>query len=147
MASVPQSPQACNPAVAVVIVGWNVRDLLRACLESLRPAWESGQAEVIVVDNASTDGTPAMVREAFPAVQLIINATNCGFGAANNQGMAAARGRAFFLLNPDTVVLPGALDALLAFLDAEPRAGLVAPRLLNPDGSLQRNAFRFPGLR
>ena len=146
MASVPQSPQARNPAVSVVIVGWNVREFLRACLESLRPAWAGGQAEVIVVDNASTDGTAALVRDAFPTVRLLANATNRGFGAANNQGMAAARGRYFFLLNPDTVVLPGVLETLVAFLDAHPQAGMAAPRLLNPDGSLQRNAFRFPGL-
>jgi GT2 family glycosyltransferase len=132
--------------LSIIIVSWNVRDLLRACLESLRPAWERTRAEVIVVDNASTDGTAALVCEAYPAVRLIANQANRGFGAANNQGMAAAGGRYLLLLNPDTVVLPGALEQLVAFLDGHPRVGLVAPRLLNPDGSLQRNAFRFPGL-
>jgi GT2 family glycosyltransferase len=132
--------------LSVVIVSWNVRDLLQACLESLRPAWERTWAEVIVVDNASTDGTLDLVRDHYPAVRLIANAANRGFGAANNQGMAAAGGRYFLLLNPDTVVLPGALEILAGFLDAHPRVGLVAPRLLNPDGSLQRNAFHFPGL-
>jgi GT2 family glycosyltransferase len=133
--------------LSVVIVSWNVRDLLQACLESLRPAWERTWAEVIVVDNASTDGTPDLVREEYPAVRLIANQANRGFGAANNQGMAASSGRLILLLNPDTVVLPGALETLAAFLDAQPRAGLAAPRLRNPDGTLQRNAFRFPGLR
>src|SRR5690349_5535250 len=79
--------------LSVVIVSWNVRDLLQTCLESLRPAWERTWAEVIVVDNASTDGTPDLVREHYPAVRLIANAANRGFGAANNQGMAAAGGR------------------------------------------------------
>jgi N-acetylglucosaminyl-diphospho-decaprenol L-rhamnosyltransferase len=132
--------------LSVVIVSWNVRDVLQTCLESLRPEWERTWAEVIVVDNASTDGTPDLVRDHYPAVRLIANAANRGFGAANNQGMTAAGGRYLLLLNPDTVVLPGALEALVAFIEAHPRVGLVAPRLLNPDGSLQRNAFHFPGL-
>ncbi len=132
--------------LSIVIVSWNVRDLLQTCLESLRPAWERTWAEVIVVDNASTDGTPDLVRDHYPAVRLIANLANRGFGAANNQGMAAASGRYILLLNPDTVVLPGALETLVGFLEAHPRVGLAAPRLLNPDGSLQRNAFRFPGL-
>jgi GT2 family glycosyltransferase len=132
--------------LSVVIVSWNVRDLLQTCLESLRPEWERTWAEVIVVDNASTDGTPDLVRDHYPAVRLIANAANRGFGAANNQGMAAAGGRYILLLNPDTVVLPDALETLVAFLEAHPRVGLVAPRLRNADGSLQRNAFHFPGL-
>lgn len=132
--------------LSIVIVSWNVRDLLQTCLESLRPHWERTWAEVIVVDNASTDGTPDLVRDRYPAVRLIANLANRGFGAANNQGMAAASGRYILLLNPDTVVLPGALETMVAFLEAHPRVGVVAPRLLNPDGSLQRNAFRFPGL-
>ncbi len=132
--------------LSIVIVSWNVRDLLQTCLESLRPEWERTWAEVIVVDNASSDGTPDLVRDQYPAVRLIANLANRGFGAANNQGMAAASGRYILLLNPDTVVLPGALEALVGFLEAHPRVGLAAPRLLNPDGSLQRNAFRFPGL-
>lgn len=132
--------------LSVVIVSWNVRDLLQTCLESLRPEWERTWAEVIVVDNASTDGTPDLVRDHYPAVRLIANAANRGFGAANNQGMAAAGGRYILLLNPDTVVLPGALETLVAFIEAHPRIGMVAPRLLNADGSLQRNAFHFPGL-
>jgi GT2 family glycosyltransferase len=133
--------------VSVIIVTWNVRDLVRTCLESLRPVWEQGWAEVIVVDNGSIDGTTAMVSSAYPGVRLITNTANRGFGAANNQGMAVARGRFLFLLNPDTVVLPYALERLVAFLDIHSRAGVAAPRLRNPDGSLQRNAFRFPGLR
>jgi GT2 family glycosyltransferase len=132
--------------VSVIIVTWNVRDLLRACLESLRPPVEEGWVEVIVVDNGSVDGTAGMVGGMYPGVRLIANTENRGFGAANNQGMAVARAPFLFLLNPDTVVLPQALERLIGFLGTHTRAGVAAPRLRNPDGSLQRNAFRFPGL-
>ena len=132
--------------VSVIIVTWNVRDLLRMCLESLRPAVEEGWVEVIVVDNGSVDGTAGMVGGQYPGIRLIANTENRGFGAANNQGMGVAQAPFLFLLNPDTVVLPQALERLIGFLGTHSRAGVVAPRLLNPDGSLQRNAFRFPGL-
>ncbi len=105
-------------------------------------------ALVWVVDNASSDGTPDMVRGAFPWVTLEPSKTNLGFVGGNNLALNRLRGSAryFWLLNPDTIVSPGTIRRLLAFLNDHPRAGLVSPKLLNTDGSLQECAFRFPGI-
>ncbi|HDQ72587.1 MAG TPA: glycosyltransferase family 2 protein [Chloroflexi bacterium] len=139
--------------LAVVIVSWNVRDLLRTCLHSLLVDLEQSglAADVWVVDNASADGSPDMVAGTFPDVHLIASRENVGFAAGNN--LALRRIRALdappdyvWLLNPDTEVQPGATTALLAALEANPRAGMVGARLLYPDGALQQSAFRFPGL-
>ncbi len=142
-------PEPTTPDLSIVIVSWNVRPLLADCLESLRPLLAGGGrgAEVIVVDNASTDGTVAWLRAAWPEVIVVASETNLGFGRGNNVGMARARAHLLLLLNPDTIVPPDAIPRLVAFLGAHPRAGMAAPRLLYPDGRLQRNAFRFPGLR
>ncbi|WP_448592045.1 glycosyltransferase family 2 protein [Thermoflexus hugenholtzii] len=130
--------------VSVIVVSWNVWSWLAPCLRSIRQALGRLEGEIIVVDNASTDGTPERVREAFPEVRLLINPANRGFPAANNQGMAVARGRYFFLLNPDTVVLDQAIEDLVTFADAHPDVGVVGPQLLNPDGSVQSSRRRFP---
>ena len=100
-------------------------------------------AEVIVVDNASTDGTPDLVRERFPEARLI-EQENRGFGAGNNAGMRAGSGRYFLLLNPDAWLMDGALEAMVAFADEHPEAAVVGPRLLNPDGTLQRSVRGYP---
>jgi N-acetylglucosaminyl-diphospho-decaprenol L-rhamnosyltransferase len=138
----PTAPRAC---LSIVIVSFNTAALLRACLLSL--PWRSDDLalDVIVVDNGSTDGSADMVAAAFPAARLIALADNTGFAAATNRGLARARGAFLCLLNPDTVVAPGALEAVVAWLAAHPRAGVAAPRLLNPDGSPQAVGFRFPG--
>lgn len=101
--------------------------------------------EVIVVDNASSDDS-AQVADAFRTVRVVRSKMNRGFGSANNLGFKLARGKYLLVLNPDTVALPGSLNALISFADRHPTAGIVAPRLLNPDGSVQRSAFRFPTL-
>ncbi|MCS7056426.1 MAG: glycosyltransferase family 2 protein [Thermoflexales bacterium] len=137
--------------IVVLIVSWNVRELLRACLDSLRryPATACEQ-RIVVVDNASGDGTPEMLRQDFPEVCLVANATNRGFTGGNNDGLrriAEFRGGAptfVLLLNPDAEVTPGALDALLASAQAHPRAGVIGPQLRYPDGSLQSSRRRFP---
>jgi GT2 family glycosyltransferase len=135
-----------KPLVSVIIVNWNTRALLPLCLETLRTAAGDIPYDVWLVDNASSDGSVEMVRTHYPDVHLIANATNVGFAAANNQAMAAAQGEYFLLLNSDAVLLPGALHALLAVGQAQPEAGIVGARLLNPDGSFQASHTRFPTL-
>ena len=132
--------------LSVVIVSWNTRELLSRCLASLDAALGNLRAETIVVDNGSSDGTPGAVRARFPGVRLVELECNLGFAAANNCGLVAARGRLLCLLNPDTEPRPGALAALVDFLDRHPAAGAVGPRLINPDGSEQAVGFRFPTL-
>jgi N-acetylglucosaminyl-diphospho-decaprenol L-rhamnosyltransferase len=171
------------PAIAVVIVSFNTRALLADCLRSLQGC--ALPLRVVVVDNASSDGSAAMVREQFPAVTLLEPGENLGFAGGNNYALRAlfsdketrrqgdketvsadslglteplpvsqspslaahASGLDYvLLLNSDTVVQPGAIEALAAFLDEHPRVGMASPRLLNPDGSVQPAAFRFPTL-
>jgi N-acetylglucosaminyl-diphospho-decaprenol L-rhamnosyltransferase len=135
------------PALSIVIVGWNVRELLETALASIYAGTSQGPSpEVILVDNASTDGTPAMVASAYPQVRLIANADNRGFTGANNQGIAAASGSYILLLNPDTEVTGDALYQLVAYLERHPEVGLVGPRLLNSDGTTQSSRRRFPTL-
>ena len=123
--------------LSIVIVNWNTRDLLAQCLESIQAYPPGVPYEVWVVDNASADGSAAMVRARFPWVYLIQNEQNVGFAVANNQAIRGSRGRNVVLLNSDTRVRPGALGALVAFVQAHPRAGAVGARILNGDGSLQ----------
>ncbi len=133
--------------LSIVIVGWNVRELLDAALASIYASThDDASPEVIVVDNASTDGTAAMVAATYPQARLIVNTVNRGFTGANNQGIEAASGKYILLLNPDTEVMEGALDQLVAYLEAHPQVGLVAPRLLNPNGTTQSSRRRFPTL-
>jgi GT2 family glycosyltransferase len=130
--------------LTVCIVTWNVREDLLKCLASLQAAGDGVRVETIVVDNASSDGTAEAVREQFPHATLICNETNRGFAAANNQALAVARGEFLLLLNPDTVVPPGALVRLVESARQRPEAGIIGPKLLNPDGSLQHSCRRFP---
>jgi N-acetylglucosaminyl-diphospho-decaprenol L-rhamnosyltransferase len=123
--------------LSIILVSWNTRDLLACCLDSDQRQAPGGAYEVWVIDNASTDGSAAMVRERFPWVRLIENRENAGFAKANNQGIRQAGGRYVVLLNSDTEVRPGALAALVDFMQAHPRAGAAGARLLNPNGSLQ----------
>jgi hypothetical protein len=132
--------------LTVTVVSWNTRDLLRECLSSLRGEDRGLGIEVHVVDNASTDGSADMVRRDFAEVDLIENGVNVGFAAACNQSFRLASGRYRFLLNSDAVLRPGALPALVAFMDARPRAGLATARLLDPDGTPQHCAQRIPGI-
>jgi len=129
---------------SVIIVSYNVRDLLLRCLESVRAATVSYNAEVFVVDNGSRDGTVERVREQFPDVILITNQANRGFGAANNQAIARARGRAVLLLNCDAELHPDALDTMLRYLVENVDVGVIGPRLFYPDGRTQSSRRRFP---
>jgi len=133
-----------DPDVTVIIVSWNTREILRECLHSVQENAGAVECEIVVVDNASADGSAPMVARDFPHVRLIANAENRGFAAANNQGMALARGRYVLLLNSDTVVLDRALEKTVAFAAAHPRAAVVGCRVLNPDHTLQNTCFMFP---
>jgi GT2 family glycosyltransferase len=138
------------PDLSVVILSWNVRDLLRGCLRSLsRPAEPDERPldiEIIVVDAASADGSAEMVEREFPGVRLIASVENLGYSRGNNLGLAAARGRYLLVLNPDTEVAGGALRALVHYADAQPQVGLIGPQLLNLDGTPQSSRRRFPTL-
>jgi hypothetical protein len=136
---------ASQSRLTVIIVSYNTRSLLARCLASLAAELRPPD-EVIVIDNASADGSAALVRERFPHVRVIANAENRGFASACNQGLRAAQGELLCLLNPDTQLFPGALEALATFLAAHPHVGVVGPTLLHSDGSYQHAAFRFPTL-
>ncbi len=126
-------------------MSWNTRDDLRRCLVSLL-AEKGASYEVIVVDNASADGSAKMVGAEFPSVTLIANDANSGFAKGSNLGIAASGGRYVLLLNPDSAVQPGFISELVAFGDAHPEYGIFGPKVLNPDGSLQYSCRRFPTL-
>jgi hypothetical protein len=137
------------PDISVIIVSWNVRDLLqRAVASLLADATASHLAvEIIVVDNASRDSTVEMLRANFPHVRVLANTENSGFTRGNNQGLEiAGDARYLFLLNPDTEIFPGALRAMLDFMDApeNARVGILGPQLVYADGSVQSSRRRFP---
>lgn len=127
--------------IAVGVISWNTRALLRNCLNS---ALADGPDELIVVDNGSSDGSAEMVSEQFPSVGLRVNPDNPGFGAAANQILSLTRAPYVLLLNADTVLRPGALSALSEYLDGHARVGLIGPRLIHPDGRLQLSCSAFP---
>lgn len=135
-----------QPDVSVVIVNWNTREILRNCLASVQGETKRVRLEVIVVDNASSDGSAELVQRDFPEARLIANSENRGFAAGNNQGIAASKGRYVLLLNSDTIVLDGAIDETVAFADAHPQAAAVGCRVLNPDRTLQPTCFMYPSV-
>ena len=132
--------------IDVVIPNWNGRDLLHDCLESLRPVGEGLRLRVVLVDNASTDGSIDLLRHNHPEVDLLINERNEGFARACNRGAARGAAPYVMLLNTDAVMRPGAVADLVRLLEREPRAALAGPRLLNPDGSFQSSHSTFPTL-
>lgn len=129
--------------VSVIIVSCNTRELLRRCLESLA----SAGCEIIVVDNASTDGSEEMVAREHPGVTLIRNERNLMFAKANNQGLRQAHGEYLLMLNSDTVVPKGCIEGLVRFLEEHPGAGAVGPKVLNLDGSLQSKGHPLQSIR
>ena len=140
--------------LSIVIVNWNVCDLLDRCLGSLQRAdlsldmveGELPTAEIIVVDSGSEDGSLAMAREKYPSVRLLPQAENVGFTRGNNIGLTEARGSYILLLNPDTEVEAEALGKMLDYLEAQPQVGILGPHTLNSDGSHQSTRRRFPTL-
>lgn len=132
--------------VSIIIVNWNTKRLLRDCLSSVYEHTGEVDYEIIVIDNASTDGSAGMVKNDFTQVILIENSENRGFAAANNQGMAVAKGRYVLLLNSDTVVLDNSIANTVLFADENPQAAVTGCRVLNPDRTLQRTCFMFPSI-
>ena len=136
-----------NVDVSIIIVSWNTRDILRDCLNSVYAQTEKVDFEIIIIDNASSDGSVEMVRQEFPKVTLIANKNNRGFASANNQGMNVAHGRYTLLLNSDTIVLDGAIEKTVLHADQEPDVGVIGCQALWPDGKRQNTCFRFPTLK
>jgi len=133
--------------LSLIILTHNTLELTRECIRSiLAPGEATPSVEVIVVDNASTDGTAEALEAEFPGLRVIRNASNFGFSGGNNAGLAAARGRYRMLLNSDTLVQRGALRELVAFMEAHPEAGACGPMLLNEDGTLQPSGRDLPSL-
>lgn len=132
--------------VSIIIVNWNTCDILRDCVASIYAQAKDIKFEVIVIDNASTDGSVEMVKKDFHQVTLLENAENRGFAAANNQGLAIAKGRYILLLNSDTIVLDNTIAKSISFADLHPKAAVVGCRILNPDMTLQPSCFMFPSL-
>lgn len=134
--------------ISVIIVSWNVGDLLRDCLNSLYASVLGGRSvEVIVVDSASTDDTVAITQREFPQVIVLPQTENLGYTRCNNIGLKIATGRHVLLLNPDTLILGDALASLSAYLDEQPEVGLVGPHTLNDDHTTQSTRRRFPNRR
>ena len=132
--------------LSIIIVNWNTAELLTQCLNSIYHAAPQLYFEIIVVDNGSTDNSMDVVNEYFPDLRVVRNTRNLGFARANNQGLAIGTGRYFMLLNSDTVVPPGEIDKLVHFADQSPEIGVLGPRLLNMDGTLQESWSSFPSL-
>jgi len=154
-----------KPKLSIIIVNWNTKELLARCLKSLvcsqglifdkslltkktkkQTLSQPFLAEIIVVDNASTDGSQEMVEKRFPFVILLKNKENLGFSKANNQGIKIAKGKYLFILNSDTIVEKTAIKTLLDYLEQHNQIDIIGPRLLNPDGSPQANCGKFPTL-
>lgn len=133
-----------RPDLSVCIVNWNTRQYLERAIASALESDPKLDIEVVVLDNASADGSADMVRTHFPGVRLLESDTNLGFARGYNRAAAETSGRHIFMLNPDTLVRTGAPATLVSFLDSQPEAGAAAPRVLNPDGTLQHSCRRFP---
>jgi GT2 family glycosyltransferase len=132
--------------ISIIIVSWNAKKYLIDCLNSLFGSSCKYTQEIIVVDNASTDGSCEAVVSRFPQVTLIKNKENLGFAKANNIGIRQCHGRYVFLINSDVIVLPGCIEKLVDYMDKHPNVGMIGPRILNPDHSLQVSCRHFPSL-
>lgn len=132
--------------ISVVIVSWNAKAYLLECLESVLRQYPADQLEVIVVDNASSDGSPDAVRDKYPAVKLICNTSNDGFAKGNNIGIRASSGEYLFLVNSDVVVSDGCFEKLVCYMDDHPDVGMSGPKIFSADGSVQRTCMGFPSL-
>ena len=136
-------PQS-NMDVSIIIVSWNTQAMLGRCIESICTNTKNITSEIIVVDNASSDGSAETVEKEFPQVKLIRNEENLGFAKANNIGIRESTGRYIYLVNSDVIVLDNCIDGLIKFMDKNPLVGMAGPRILNPDHTLQCSCRHFP---
>jgi GT2 family glycosyltransferase len=143
-ASLSSRPYAGPARVSVVIVVWNAKKYVLECLASLREHCGEACPEIIVVDNASTDGTPELVAELYPEVKLIRNAENLGFAKANNIGIAQTSGEYVCLVNSDVKFLDNCISPMVEYLSKNPAVAVVGPKMLAPDGRVWRSTMRFP---
>jgi len=132
--------------LSIIIVNWNVRDLLEKCLTSIYKEIQDLEFEIIVIDNASNDGSVSMIREKFPQVKLIANEDNKWFAGGNNQGFEIAKGDLILLLNPDTEILDGAINKMMDFMEKNENIGVLGCKLLNTDMSLQPSCRKLPNI-
>lgn len=133
-----------NVDLSVVILSWNDKPHLETCLESLIRDSGGVNLEIIVVDNASTDGSAELVREKYPSIKLIQNQTNVGFARGNNVGIQASSGRYLCLLNSDIKLLDGCLRSVLSFMEENSDIGIAGPKIINADGTHQSSCRSFP---
>lgn len=138
--------QSVEIAISVIIVNWNTKDILQNCLDSIYQTIDKLSFEIIVVDNASSDGSMEMLQERYPKVIRICNEVNRGFGAANNQAFSIMKGRYALLLNTDAVLTPGAVNKLYSFANTHYQTAIVCGQLLNADGTKQNSIASFPTL-
>src|SRR3989338_6547569 len=132
--------------ISIILLTHNTKNLVRECIKNIKHASPRLRYEIILVDNASSDGTVAALQNEFPEMQIIASATNTGFGVGNNLGLQKAQGRYACIFNPDITVLPGSLEKLFAYMESHSRVGLAGPKLLNADHTLQYSCFRFPSV-
>jgi GT2 family glycosyltransferase len=133
-----------QPTLSIVILNFKTSGLLRQCLRGIATSEDQVTKEVIVVDNASRDGSVEMVTADFPDVRVIASPMNGGFASGMNLGLRHAQGKYVVLLNTDVAIMDKPFDRLVAFMDQHPRVGLAGPKLLNPDSSVQDSCYRFP---
>jgi GT2 family glycosyltransferase len=132
--------------LSIVVVNWNTKGLVSRCLDSIYSYLEGAQFEVVVVDNASSDGSADHIRNVYPQVQLIHNEQNVGFSKANNQAIAVTRGRYILLLNSDAFLIDTSLLSLIELMDADPKIGIAGVQLISPNGNAQESYGDLPNL-
>lgn len=132
--------------LSIIIISFNTKDLLKTCIKSIYETTKNLNYEIIVVDNASSDGSPEAIEKAFNGVTVIKNNENLGFAKANNQAIKVARGKYLLLLNSDTILKEGTIENMVQFIDKHPNAAAVGPKVLNVDGTLQFKGFSFPSI-
>jgi GT2 family glycosyltransferase len=131
--------------VSIIILNYKSKGLVRQCVKTIRLCAPKTSYEVIVVDNDSGDGVGAMLASQYPEVRFIQSPKNVGYAAGNNLGLRAARGRYLVIMNPDITMRPGSLDAMVAFMDSHADVGIMGPKLVHPDESIDVSCYRFPG--